>query len=135
MLDARILVYCAEPSHETKSAMVGLLTRRDLSALWQAGNVHLVSASELKKMQPAPIVDGVYRTEHREVLYDDAAVSQLVPAADGDDIPDWKYNLRCDLCGLHLERGAAAAKPVLDQLADAGVSTVSLRSLIRLLLR
>jgi hypothetical protein len=134
---ARILVYCDERPHEPKVADVAQLVRDDDASPWQAMPTRWRSASQRRadaaETPGAPDPTGGDPPVLRGKLYEETALTQLVPSGDG--IPDWKYNLRCPLCGLHLERRAELAKPRLDRLADAGVSRVSLRHLMRVLLK
>lgn len=41
----------------------------------------------------------------------------------------WRYHLECRLCGLTVEAKHANLAPVLDRLAEAGVSEISLSGL------
>lgn len=108
-----VTVVCEERSHEGKRATVGSFEH--LSGRWRAT---------------------LTRSRGVDVNFDKSTHSDLLDANDsplhmGDQ--SWpvreRYNLRCELCGFTVPARRERLDPILDRLADAGVSTVSVRAL------
>jgi hypothetical protein len=115
---AEIVVTCSDSGHQGKTANIIKFKRGD-SGGWLMGPV-----TARGQLWPRP--------------YDQYLLGETPVDPDGRLDPAdraatrGRVSVRCDLCGVRLDRRAERLYPILDQMAEAGVSHCELAHLVRI---
>ena len=114
-----IWIVCENPSHPTKTARIARMTK-------DARGWHDMGFVLAKDALAARDETRAIREQHIK----GRGVPVIPKRTKSDDTFERpKLNLRCDLCGYELRAVIERLAPVLDTLAESGVSRITLRAL------
>jgi hypothetical protein len=130
---AHVEVFCEEPSHEGRQWLVFRFEYRQLydgSIRWMPGSSSLMTRDTYSPGSPrVRAMDSAAAS-----LVGDRYVSEADIDADPmllhDETFRTRYRFRCDICGLNAVLRSEKVYALLDQLAAASISQISLRGLL-----